>query len=110
VDREGDQLKTALANHLDVDTQITVHERSVIFGSFEDEFNLDRTDIVGKQVAKSLQTGKRQATLEGNATIGQFARVNVRWNRVIQHRRDILGMPPGCVKGNSAIGSVTAQA
>jgi hypothetical protein len=38
--------------------------------------------------------------LKGGATISQFARVNVRWNRVIQHRRSILGMHPATVKGN----------
>ncbi|KNX78928.1 hypothetical protein DA83_19395 [Pseudomonas sp. 250J] len=72
----------------------------MLFISFKIELRLHRTDIVGKRVAESFQISELQRTFEGYATISQFARVNVRWNRVIQHRRSILGMHPLPVKGN----------
>src|SRR5476651_1147974 len=98
VDRQGDQLKTTLANHFDLGVDKTVNHHSLTFISFKNEFSLHRTDSVGKRVAESLQIGQQQFTLKGGATISQFARVNVRWNRVIQHRRSIIGMHPAMSK------------
>jgi hypothetical protein len=101
MDRQGDQLKTTLANHFDFGVDGTVDNHRPAFVSLKNEFGLHRTDIIGKRVAESLQTGQQHFTLEGSATISQFARVNVRWNRVIQHRRSILGTSLMHVKGNS---------
>ncbi len=98
VDRQGDQLKTTLANHFDLGVDKAVDYHRFTFISFKNEFGLHRTDSVGKRVAESLQIGQQHFTLKGGATISQFARVNVRWNRVIQHRRSIIGMHPAMSK------------
>ncbi len=102
VDGKGDQLKTTLANHFDRDIKLAVDNHNVLLVSLKIELRLHRTDSIGKRVAESFQISELQRTLEGYTTISQFARVNVRWNLVIQHRRSILGMHPLPVKGNSA--------
>ncbi|KWW13424.1 hypothetical protein AS889_17310 [Pseudomonas putida] len=70
VDRQGDQLKTTLANHLDLDVQLGVDNHHVLFISFKIELRLHRTDIVGKRVAESFQISELQRTVKGYATIG----------------------------------------
>ncbi|POF97644.1 hypothetical protein BGP81_13310 [Pseudomonas putida] len=70
VDRQGDQLKTTLANHLDFDVQLAVDNHHVLLISFKIELRLHRTDIVGKRVAESFQISELQRTVKGYATIG----------------------------------------
>ncbi len=70
MDRQGDQLKTTLANHFDFDIQIAVDNHNVLFVSLKIELRLHRTDSVGKRVAESFQISELQRTLEGYATIG----------------------------------------
>ncbi|OCT25117.1 hypothetical protein A6E19_07765 [Pseudomonas putida] len=70
VDRQGDQLKTTLANHFDFDIQIAVDNHNVLLVSLKIELRLHRTDIIGKRVAESFQISELQRTLEGYATIG----------------------------------------
>ncbi|KHL73851.1 hypothetical protein PpSQ1_13540 [Pseudomonas putida] len=70
VNRQGDQLKTTLANHFDFDIQLAVDNHHVLFISFKIELRLHRTDIVGKRVAESFQISELQRTVKGYATIG----------------------------------------
>ncbi|MCY1179460.1 hypothetical protein D9M73_198640 [compost metagenome] len=57
MDRQGDQLKTTLANHLDLDVDGAVDNHGVTLVALKNEFSLHRTDVVGKRVAESLQIG-----------------------------------------------------
>ncbi|GLK59650.1 hypothetical protein GCM10017624_18070 [Azotobacter vinelandii] len=103
VDRQGDQLQTTLANHPDLDIELTVDDHSLVLVALKTEFRTYKPHIFGKWIAKTRQTSQRQLTLEGRTAIGQLAWVNVRWNRPIQHRGGILGMGRSAVKGNSTL-------
>ncbi|KQN64951.1 hypothetical protein ASF02_28325 [Pseudomonas sp. Leaf58] len=70
MDWQGDQLKTTLANHFDLDVKLAVDNHHVLFISFKIELRLHRTDIVGKRVAESFQISELQRTINGYATIG----------------------------------------
>ena len=102
-DRQGDQFQTTLANHLDLNLELTVNTHSSTLATFEDQLRAHLAGIVFQRVAQSLETGQRHLPFEGNTAIGEFARINVRWNRSIRHRRSILGMHPAPVKGISAL-------
>ncbi|BCD87524.1 hypothetical protein PSm6_39310 [Pseudomonas solani] len=103
MDRQYDQLQTTLAYHLDLYIDFTANNRCPALIAPENKFRAYDACSVGKRVAESLKTGELQLTLEGYAAICHLARIDVRWNRPIQHRRDILGMHLSPVKTNSAL-------
>ena len=108
-DRQSDQFQTTLANHLDLNLELAVNTHSAALATFEDQLRVDLAGLVRQRVAQSLETGQRHLPFQGGTAIGEFARINVRWNRPIQHRRDILGTAPSPVKGISALSAVGAR-
>jgi hypothetical protein len=69
VDRQGDQLKTTLANHFDFDVDFAVDNHGALLVSFKNEFRLHCTEIVSKRVAESLQISQQHLSLKSSATI-----------------------------------------
>ncbi|WJN61446.1 hypothetical protein OH686_22115 [Pseudomonas sp. SO81] len=102
-DRQSDQFQTTLANHFDLNLELTVNTHSTALATFEDQLRVYLPGVIRQRVAQSLETGQRHLPFQGGTAIGEFARINVRWNRPIRHRRGILGMPPAPVKGISAL-------
>jgi hypothetical protein len=69
VDRQGDQLKTTLANHFDLGVDGTVDNHRSALVSLKNEFSLHRTEVIGKRVAESLQISQQYFSLKSSATI-----------------------------------------
>ncbi len=99
VNRKNNRLQTTLANHGDLNIQLAADNHSTLFVAPEIKTGAHHTLIVLKRIDEPLQLGQLQLTLQGGRSVGELARINVRWYRSFQHKRGILGMRPSTVKG-----------
>lgn len=85
------RLQTTLANHLDLGVQDTMDDELLLLITPEVEDNGNRAFGLHELLADTPHVRERQLTLEGYAAIRQFARIDLRWNWPIQHKRAIIG-------------------
>lgn len=71
-----------------------MHDRQFLLITEEGKLRVNIAFTAGQLLAETCHLGDRQHTLEGGGALYQFARINVRWYRSIQHKRAIIGMHP----------------
>src|SRR5690606_24107783 len=90
-DWQAGNVQAALAYHLGLDAELAVNDDRAALVTLEAQLHAYRTGMVDHLLGQSRQRLKRQFAFEYGSAIGQLAWINVRWNRPIQHRREILG-------------------
>lgn len=73
-----------------------MHDRQLLVVALEGNLHAHLTGIAGQLLAYTRHIGERVHTLEGGAAVDQLARIDMRWNRPIQHKRAIIGTPRAC--------------
>ncbi len=91
VDGKHCRLQTTLADHLDLGIEDTVDDVLPLLITPEVEDDGYRAFGLHELLADTPHVRERQLTLEGYAAIRQFARIDLRWNWPIQHKRAIIG-------------------
>ncbi|MNC59134.1 hypothetical protein D3C75_1089230 [compost metagenome] len=95
---KGRRLQTTLANHLHLDIELTAHDDHPLLVTPKLETSMNISGIADQLLAEPCKLLERPITLEGVGAIGEFPRIDVRWNRPFQHKRAILGIPLLTVK------------
>lgn len=90
----GRRIQAALAYHAHLGIKLHMHDRQLLVVALEGNLHAHLTGIAGQLLAYTRHIGERVHTLEGGAAVDQLARIDMRWNRPIQHKRAIIGTPP----------------
>ncbi len=99
VNGQNNRLQTTLANHLDVNIELTMDNHSTLLVAPECKTGTHHTLIIFKRLGESLKLRQAQLALQASRPISKLARINVRRYRSFQHKRGILWMRPMTVKG-----------
>ncbi|MNL82840.1 hypothetical protein D3C87_2103260 [compost metagenome] len=83
MDRQGNQFETTLANHLDLNLELTMENHSITLITLEEKLRTHHALVIGKWLAEPRQISQRHLAFKRGTTISQFARINMRWNRCI---------------------------